>query len=263
MAKNTSIDNTNLDNFLVKGNLQVGTNTPIVNYPVTIQKSSVGSTVKLEVRNISTAASANSVFKLSSSSGNPYVLYTIGSQSYIHGMDNSDSHAFKIQSGTAFSGSYAMRISSSGLITLGSQSAFSATKSASQSNSTGDGTSVTVGYSNVLFNRNSNYDGVNIYTAPETGIYRFSAAVQFVGLTTQTSALLTINSSSGFIYNLYYVNPSNIKDNVSLLILSGSACIPLNTGETVTVTAQASGGAKTVSLSSTANTGWFFGGLVE
>ena len=113
MATNTSINNTSVDAFLVKGNLQVGIPPPAI-YPMTVTRSTSG-TVQVEVRNTSSTSTSNAVLELSTATGNPYVVFTSSGTSYSMGMDNSASNAFKINNGLTLSSTPAFQISSAGL----------------------------------------------------------------------------------------------------------------------------------------------------
>jgi hypothetical protein len=66
-----------------------------------------------------------------------------------------------------------------GETTMPLQSAFLARKTTDQLNATGTGTTVKVGYDTEVFDQNSDYDGVDTFTAPVNGRYCFGASVRF------------------------------------------------------------------------------------
>lgn len=75
-------------------------------------------------------------------------------------------------------------ISSAGEVTMPLQPAFLANASAIVSNITGDNTTYTVVFDNEVFDRGGDFNtGTGVFTAPVTGIYRLSTAVNLTGLT--------------------------------------------------------------------------------
>lgn len=144
------------------------------------------------------------------------------------------------------------RITAAGEMTNTLQPAFSAFLSAPVANVTGDGTVYTIIYDSENVDQGSDYDNTTgLFTAPVTGVYQFSASVDFgpfaVGHT----------EANFFIFTGALVSRVNVLHNpfVTQSTGGGGACgdscsltINLTAGDTVGAALQVVGGAKTVGV---------------
>jgi hypothetical protein len=129
--------------------------------------------------------------------------------------------------------------------------AFYAYASANQTNVTGDGTFVDpVLFNSTTVNRSSSYStGTSTFTAPATGVYLFYVNLYLYNLGaahTAAGALVFVNGAT--VYNIITNNPYLISDAGTLVMNGCSGSIALNSGDTVVVTLQVTGGTKTVDL---------------
>jgi hypothetical protein len=137
-----------------------------------------------------------------------------------------------------------------------SESTFSVGLTSSLTNSTGDGTTVSLNASAVT----SAFDraacvvaGTGIFTAKLTGDYDFSAQVSLANLgAAHTDAILLINAN-GQDYQLARINSANARNGSNECTLSGTARVPLTAGQTAYVKVQVSGSTKTVTIESGAS----------
>lgn len=127
---------------------------------------------------------------------------------------------------------------------------FVAYKSSATANVTGDGTLYTVIFDSTVSNVGAAYNtGTGIFTAPNTGLYYFSATVDpTTFLVTHTTAQMQLIGSVNQ-YSFAIVNPFNVSNGANNNCqLSGSIAIPMTAGDTMKVTVTVSGGTKTCSV---------------
>ena len=146
-----------------------------------------GSSRRLTLENTSNTAGSNAVLSITTaggSAGDPKIVYTIdGVQSFVTGIDNSDSDSYKLSVGTALGTTDVFIATQAGEITMPLTPAFLAVD-ASATNVTGDGTNYTLSFATEIFDQNSDWNGSTTFTAPVTGRFQFDIAIRISGLTT-------------------------------------------------------------------------------
>lgn len=134
-----------------------------------------------------------------------------------------------------------------------SQASFQAVKSTNTTNATGDGTTITVVYDSVSFDRQSNYNNsTGIFTAPVTGMYLFTANMTIGSLgsghTTGNGVSLVTTARTYFtIINYFAIAQSGS------LYHSFSWLASMTAGDTAKIQVQISGSTKTVAINSDQN----------
>ncbi len=142
--------------------------------------------------------------------------------------------------GTTLVSSSTAKIDSSNRQTNSSQPAFSAYKSSTSNNVTGDSTTYTILFDTVIFDQASNYaSGTGIFTAPVTGRYFFTAAV-FVngGTNIQNNNNIFSVVTTARSYNIY---PTSQTTQVSTAI-TVFADMSVNDTAKITITLSDTGG---------------------
>jgi len=102
-----------------------------------------------------------------------------------------------------------INVTDAGEMTNTSQPAFLAYQSANVLNQTGAGAVPTVGYDTERFDQNSDYDGVNTFTAPVTGKYYLVTSTEFRNITAAMTSGQFRLVTSNFGYALSWA-PSKI-----------------------------------------------------
>lgn len=146
---------------------------------------------------------------------------------------------------------------------LSENPAFLATHPIAQIGATGNGTIATVNFTNVLFDKRNNYDGVNTFTSPVDGIYVFIASVQFDNLTnTATSGdIRMLTSDRQFLTQSWAYGVT--KDTFDNMVTSAPFIARLHAGETAKIQAFVDGmGADTVDFPADTITETYFGGFL-
>ena len=133
-----------------------------------------------------------------SSGGDPYIRINIsGIDSWIVGIDNSDSDKFKISDhNTDIGTNPRLIITSDGEITMPDQPAFLYYNSTARLNVTGDGTKFTCIYNGSIYDQNSDFDGTSTFTAPVSGRYHFVFAIPLDGIQSGHEGYTNINASN-------------------------------------------------------------------
>lgn len=118
-----------------------------------------------------------------------------------------------------------------GETTMPLQSAFLARKTTDQLNTTGAGTTVKVGYDAEVFDQNSDYDGVDTFTAPVNGRYCFSASVRLdqVGATSTACGVYFFTTDRFLYLDLFNVAACRLSTEY---ISSGTAFTAMDAGDT-------------------------------
>lgn len=169
---------------------------------------------------------------------------------------------------TSIASSTALAADSNGVLVAATApytpSVFSARVNTPVTNVTGDGTNYTVIFNTAAINTGSNYDtATGIYTAPATGSYSFQYGIFFTSIGgAHTGLTLYIQGTSTWGGNPI-LNPAPIalagSGNISL---NGSITLALTSGNTVSIGALISGGAKTVGVYGDATTAYsYFSGF--
>ena len=149
-----------------------------------------------------------------------------------------------------------------GRYTASAQPLFLATGT-SNSNCTGNGTAVTVGFGTEVYDLASNYDGTNTFTAPVAGKYLLACEGSFTGVTTAmvTGAITIVTSNRSY---KRWVHPSNQEAQAggNTLSLHLSAIADMDASDTATVSVSLNEGAQVADIVSTAEQTWFSGALL-
>lgn len=149
---------------------------------------------------------------------------------------------------TGGSGGQSIAITSAGQIIMPLQAKFSAYKSSTSTNVTGDGTAATVVFDTEQFDVGSNYNsGTGVFTAPVTGKYFFQANLMYSAIGVQTTAQCRIDTAAHN-YDGNYLSPTACQAGGNFLAVNASVIISLSASDTVSVTAAVTGGTKTVSV---------------
>ena len=149
-----------------------------------------------------------------------------------------------------------------GRYTASAQPLFLATGTAN-SNCTGNGTAVTVGFGTEVYDLASNYDGTDTLTAGVAGKYILACEVSFTGVTTAmvTGYISIVTSNRTY---KKWVHPSNMEaqSGGNTLSLHLSAIADMDASDTATVQVSLNEGAQVADIVSTAEQTWFSGALL-
>lgn len=218
------------------------------------------STITSNTSNTASATAFNQVEVAGSTASDAFYRANInGGQAWTWGLDNSDSDAFVISADTSLGTTNVMKVDTAGQITYPLQPAFLA-QSAAQTDVTGDGTAYTIQYTNEIFDRNSDFDGVSTFTAPVTGIYQLNTTLSATGFTSgHTTGVLSIVTTART-YTVWSQNAADTATPAGANRISGSVLASMTAGDTATVVLTVSTTAKTVDIQ--ASPGSFFSGYL-
>ena len=167
--------------------------------------------------------------------------------------------------GTSLVTSSTAKIDSSNRYTNTSQPCFTASRTGSYSNVTGDGTSVApVIFDSTYINIGTSYStSTGIFTAPVAGNYLFSVFVLAGGYTASHTAgnLRFITTAK-----TYYAgdwSPATYRDASGYCGIGATVIAPMAANDTCSITFQISNGAKVVVVDNTGGTTYFSGYLVS
>jgi len=139
-------------------------------------------------------------------------------------------------------------MSAAGEVTMPLQPCILVENSLDDDNETGDGTAFTVIFDSEIFDQNADFDGTSTFTASVTGRYLVCFTVQLeevgAGHTTIQVNIVTTNRSYEFV-----LGGGNSIDASGSINISGSKIVDMTATDTLTITIQVSGGAKTVDIS--------------
>lgn len=125
---------------------------------------------------------------------------------------------------------------------------FSAYRSSTASDVTGDGTAYTIPFNTAVINLSGSYNtGTGVFTAPTTGNYLFTSTVNIQGLLTgHTEGIFSFNGSNYETrfarYNMGAMATSGV------FSASGSVIVPMTAGQTMSVFVFVTNGAKVVDV---------------
>ena len=145
-----------------------------------------GASLSILTSNTSNTANATAFYAVrvagSTASDAYYQANITSGQSWVWGLDNSDSDAYVLSSSSTPGTTNVMRVATTGEINFPLQSAFLAINTIQRVNETGNGTIYTLIFDSEIFDQNNDFDGVSTYTAPLTGRYHFSTSVLLTGI---------------------------------------------------------------------------------
>lgn len=235
-----------------------------------VSRANVGGNVIVDVQNSdNTSVASSALLRIQSggaSSGDAVLQYGVVASNFVTGIDNSDSDKWKLCIGSAMGSGDAVVLTTAGEMTRPMQPAFLAYLSSTQSNVTGDATVYTVLFDVEIFDQGSDYSNPT-FTAPVTGRYRFSAAVELSDMVDATFNGITMKLvTSNRTYTLALVNDVTANQNTARWVMNGSVLADMDAADTATVTIEVIGGTKTADVignaAGTAPSTYFCGELV-
>lgn len=131
-----------------------------------------------------------------------------------------------------------------------SRPAFTATPSATLTDVTGDGTSYTIVWNTIATQYGSNFNtGTGVFTAPVTGFYQFSCAIQLLQLLVGHTTFTASFNTTPLTYFFHAANPYVCAEvaNGSYMV-SGSVTAYLTAGQLCAVGLTVTGSTKTVDI---------------
>jgi hypothetical protein len=122
--------------------------------------------------------------------------------------------------------------------------AFLAYNSADDADVTGDGTVATVDFDTKIFDIGGNFAG-DTFTAPVTGLYHFSGAVNIdqIGASHNAISVILVTSKRS-----YYGNLFNLTANAGNIVLPFSVLADMDAGDTAVIQVSVGGSTKTVDV---------------
>lgn len=257
---------------LAGSELYIGTASPVLPVALNVQKEVSGGAVELEVRNTSDDASSDALIgivvgdSVGTTAGDPFMVYTIATiQSWVTGIDNSDSDKFKLSASSAIGTTDVIRATVAGEVTMPLQPAFSAYLPATASNKTGNNTVYTIGTDALteVFDQGGDFNTNGTFTAPTTGRYRLSGSVGCAEVTNATLAYFyLVTSNRTFLWSL--ISPTACKDVNAQFEIMGTGFADMDAGDTAHLTIQLSGiGADTADIIGGADVITAFSGNLE
>ena len=137
--------------------------------------------------------------------------------------------------------------------------AFAAFNTTTQTNVTGDGTTVTAQFNSEVFDRGGDFAS-NTFTAPVTGIYQFTVSLELIGLNADTyedlDMVLVTSNRNWFLAR----EEGKTYNSSGIRIVNGSAFVDMDAADTAYVTIGVGGGTKSVDVRGNAAPNTFFAG---
>lgn len=195
-------------------------------------------------------------------SGDSYVQFDINTTGKFRmGVDDTDSDAFVISSGSALGTNNAFRMSANGEMNMGLQPLFLAKPSSTLTNVTGAGVVYTVVFGTETKDQGSDYNNsTGIFTAPVTGKYKFVVGLSFTGITSShTNCPLYFGLNGTTLADLYMQEDFSGGQDVSgAWSFTGETYRSLTASDTFRAIARFIGGSQTVDVT----TDSFFAGFL-
>jgi len=131
---------------------------------------------------------------------------------------------------------------------------------------TGDATVYSIAYDRVLYDSTASMNlATGAYLVPKTGKYFLTFTTLLGGLAAHTSANYYMSVAGVLDWNGALINPG-VVDQAGLLSLTDAAIVNLTAGQSVIVTGNVAGGAKSVTIQSggaASPQSWFCGFLID
>lgn len=221
--------------------------------------TSTGSTTirTLTVSNTdNTATTSGALIKASSggaSAGDATYQASTTATVWSFGVDNSvtSPHAdpFVIAQGTVLGTNNALSIDTSGYVTLPLQPCVVAYPSGNISNVTGDNTDYTIIFNSTFVDRASSFNtGSGTFTAPITGVYRFSLVVAIFGMTSAHTQSKVTFATTTRNYDGGRCSPYAIRDVSGVCTLYTNGIADMAAGDTAVCKVLVNSGTKVVSV---------------
>ncbi len=194
------------------------------------------------------------------SAGDPTIKTSVvANNSWMIGVDNSDSDKFKISNNDTDIETNPYLISTvDGEVIKPLQPAFGAVAS-DQSNVTGDGTVYRVTFtSDEYFDQNGDFDGTSIFTAPVTGKYQFNSSITLNNIGSQNTIQMRLLTSNR-IYFSNTIDPSLTKNSSNQYTIDSSFFVDMDASDTAEAAVWSAGSTKTMGILGAST---FFNGML-
>lgn len=262
------VDNSDSDAYVIAASATLGTTNVMksttagaITFPAStvsatggdfdVTRSNSGAAVTATVSNSSNTATSSANIVASVAGGTAadatHQAVVSGVTTWTWGVDNSDSDAFVIASGTALGTNNIMRVATTGEINYPLQTAFMAFLASNDNDVTGDGTSLNLGSVTALtevFDQNNDFNTNGTFTAPVTGRYYLGMGLLLQQLVAGTNTPnCSINTS-----NRNYNNANNGNCFTGNNNYETNCLADMDAGDTATVIVRVGGGTKIVDI---------------
>jgi len=139
--------------------------------------------------------------------------------------------------------------------------AFSAA-STGATNVTGNSTLFTIPFGTELYDRGNDFNSSQTFTAPITGIYHFSGAIQMSGLTSNHTNASLFLTAAGVSYSMYNQGISSAEFGAGTLALPFATDVLVSGGQTAIVQISVVGASSGVDIVANNGNTWFTGHLI-
>ncbi len=199
--------------------------------------------------------------------GDSFVQFDINATGEFRiGVDDDAADAFKISQSSALGTKDTFIMTASGQRSMPLQPAFLAYNSTTDSNVTGDNTTIDpVEFDTEVFDVGGNYDNAtDLFTVPVTGRYFFFVSMRLEGFDgTQNSMTCNLIPGGGQIFSFFVCNPANLTAG-GVMAFNGSCVVSLVAAQTARITLRSGpgGGNKSVDIHGGADRLTVFGGYL-